>query len=179
MFLTFAGTGLREVNFFGDLNDSQATVIANNLGHDAEELLRTELGRGLNDSNISTKELILRSTSYPIRKYTNSLADGYRGQAIKTLREALGTSKGVVGEWWDTENLQCDLSSDPLFCLEFITIARKILPARDMIEPKRKGVYIIFILGTILSYFIITCRCLAQRATSLSLHTCTVMCHPL
>jgi len=98
MFLTFAGTGLREVNFFGDLNDSQATVIANNLGHDAEELLRTELGRGLNDSNISTKELILRSTSYPIRKYTNSLADGYRGQAIKTLREALGTSKGVVGE---------------------------------------------------------------------------------
>ncbi|XP_020610415.1 uncharacterized protein LOC110048990 isoform X2 [Orbicella faveolata] len=91
-------TGLREVNFFGDLNDSQATVIANNLGHDAEELLRTELGRGLNDSNISTKELILRSTSYPIRKYTNSLADGYRGQAIKTLREALGTSKGVVGE---------------------------------------------------------------------------------
>ena len=98
-FLTFAGTGPREVKFFGDINDSQASDIANKLGQDAVKLLRTELGRELHDmSNISTKELILRSKSYPIRDYTNLLAVSYRGQAITTLREALPTSKGVVGE---------------------------------------------------------------------------------
>jgi len=100
MFLTFAGTatGPREVKFFGDLNDSQATFIASKLEHDAGKQLRTELGRVLNDNNISTKELILRSKSYPIRQYTDLLADSYREQAMKTLREALPTSKGVMGE---------------------------------------------------------------------------------
>lgn len=87
----------REVKFFGDLNDSQATVVANKLGQDAEKLLRRKLMSGPNDSNISTKELILQSKSYPIREYTNLLADSDRKQAIQTLREALPTSKGVVG----------------------------------------------------------------------------------
>ena len=86
------------MKFFGDLNDDQATFIANKLGQDAEKQLRTELVRVLNNNNISTKELILRSKSYPIRKYTNLLADSHRGEAIKTLREALPASKGVVGE---------------------------------------------------------------------------------
>ena len=98
MFLTFAGTGPRVVKFFGDLNENQAIVIVNKLGQDAGKLLRTELGRGRNVSNISTKELILQSTTYPIRKYTNLLADSHREQAIKTLRKALPTPKGVVGE---------------------------------------------------------------------------------
>ena len=98
MFLTFVGTGPREVKFFGDLNDTQATEIVDKLGQDAKKLLRRELESGPNDSNLSTKDLILRRKLYPIRKYTDLLADGCRGQAIKTLREALPTSKGVVGE---------------------------------------------------------------------------------
>ena len=98
MFLTFVGTRHREVKFFGNLNESEATVIVQNLEQDAEKLLRAELGSGTNDSQISTKELILQSKSYPIRKYTNLLAGRCREQAIKTLREALPTFKGVVGE---------------------------------------------------------------------------------
>lgn len=98
MFLTFVGTGPREVKFFGDLNDSQATVIVTKLGQSAEKLLRRELESGPNDSILSTKELMKQSKSYPIRKYTDLLADGDREQAIKTLREVLPTSKGVLGE---------------------------------------------------------------------------------
>ena len=98
MFLTFVGTEPREVKFFGDLNGSQATFIVEKLGEDAEKLLRKELKSGPNDSSLSTKDLILQSKSYPIRKYTDLLADRDREQAIKTLREALPTSKGVVGE---------------------------------------------------------------------------------
>ena len=98
MFFTFAGTGPREVKFFGDLNNREATLIVNKLGQDAEKLLRTELGKGHNVSNIPTKELILQSRSYPIRNYTSLLADDHREQAIKTLREALPTFKGVIGE---------------------------------------------------------------------------------
>ena len=98
MFLTFVGTGPREVKFFGDLNGSQATEIVDKLGQVAEKLLRKELESGPNDSSLSTKDLILRSKSYRIRKYTDLLADDCRGQAIKALREALPTSKGVVGE---------------------------------------------------------------------------------
>lgn len=96
-FLTFVGVGPREVKFFGDLDDSQATFISSRLGQNAERLLKTELGKGLSDGNISTKELILRNNTYPIRKYTDLLLDSDRQQAIKALREAL-KYKGVTGE---------------------------------------------------------------------------------
>ena len=98
MFLTFVGTRPREVKFFGDLNESEAAVIVSKLGKDAEELLRKQLESGTNDSKMSPKELILKSKSYPFRKYTDLLANSDREQVIKTLREVLPTSKGVMGE---------------------------------------------------------------------------------
>ena len=98
MFLIFVGTRPRELKFFGDLNDSEATVIVSKLEQNAEKLLRTELGSGTNDSKMSTKELILKSKSYPFRKYTDLLDNSDRGQVIKTLREVFPTSKGVMGE---------------------------------------------------------------------------------
>ena len=101
-FLTFVGTGPREVKFFGDLNESQASFIAENLGSNAEKLLRKVLGRGLSDNNLSTKDLVLRSKTISFRKYTNLLDDSDREQAIKALRKALPMPKGVLGEWWDT-----------------------------------------------------------------------------
>ena len=96
-FLTFVGTGPREVKFFGDLNESQATLIAENLGSNAEKLLRKVLGRGLSD-NLSTKDLVLRSRTTSFRDYTNLLDDSVREQAIKVLRKALPKPKGVLGE---------------------------------------------------------------------------------
>lgn len=97
-FLTFVGTGPREVKFFGDLNESQATFIAENLGSNAEILLRKVLGRELSDSNLSTKDLVLLSRETSFRDYTNLLDDSDREQAIKALREALPKPKGVLGE---------------------------------------------------------------------------------
>lgn len=98
-FLTFVGTAPREVKYFGDLNESQATVIAKKLGSNAEKQLRKVLlERGLSDSNLSTKELVLQSKMTSFRDYTNSLDDSDREQAIKALRDALPRPKGVLGE---------------------------------------------------------------------------------
>ena len=97
-FLTFVGTAPGEVKFFGDLNESQATFIAENLGSNAEILLRKVLGRELSDSNLSTKDLVLLSRETSFRDYTNLLDDSDREQAIKALREALPKPKGVLGE---------------------------------------------------------------------------------
>ncbi|KAJ7377789.1 hypothetical protein OS493_026356 [Desmophyllum pertusum] len=76
--LTFVGP--REVKFFGDLDDSQASLIASKLGQNGEALLRRELG---NDS-LSTKELMRQ----PQRD---------RDKVIKAFREALPRYKGVSG----------------------------------------------------------------------------------
>lgn len=97
-FLTFVGTAPRKVKFFGDLNESQATSIAEKLGSNAEKRLRKVLGRELSDSNLSTKELVLRSKTTSFRDYTNELDDSDREQAIKALREALPKPKGVLGK---------------------------------------------------------------------------------
>ena len=87
------------MKFFGDLNDSQATVVVSKLRQDALELLRIVLEEALKpDMHLSTKELILQSKTYQIRHYTNLLDDSYREQAIEALRKALPTSKGVFGE---------------------------------------------------------------------------------
>ncbi|XP_078342187.1 uncharacterized protein LOC144627991 isoform X5 [Oculina patagonica] len=83
----------REVKFFGDLNDSEASLISSKLGPNAKALLRKELG----NSNIPTKDLILQSKNYPIRRYTDLVPSSDRETAIKVLREALPTFKGVTG----------------------------------------------------------------------------------
>ncbi|XP_078384574.1 uncharacterized protein LOC144667044 isoform X2 [Oculina patagonica] len=83
----------REVKFFGDLNDSEASLISSKLGQNAKALLRKELG----NSNIPTKDLILQSKNYPIRRYTDLVPSSDRETAIKALREALPTFKGVTG----------------------------------------------------------------------------------
>lgn len=84
------------MKFFGDLDDSQASLIASKLGQNGEALLRRELG---NDS-LSTKELMRQpqSKKYPIRKYTDLVPKGDRDKVIKAFREALPRYKGVSGE---------------------------------------------------------------------------------
>lgn len=102
-FLIFAGP--REVKFFGDLNDSEASLISSKLGQNAEALLRKELG----NNNKSTKDLILQSKNYLIRKYTDLVPSSDRERAIKALREALPTFKGVTGEWLQPGVISYDL----------------------------------------------------------------------
>lgn len=93
--LFYAGSReAREVKFFGDLYDNEASLVSSKLGQDAEKLLRNALGKG---STKSTKELIRLSVNYPIRTYTDQLPKEYRERTIKALREAL-SYKGVTGE---------------------------------------------------------------------------------
>lgn len=87
----------REVKCFGDLDDSQASRIASELGQTAKAQLKEELKRELGHSNISTKDLMLQSKNYRIRKFTDSLSDSDRGEVIKIFRKALPAHKGVTG----------------------------------------------------------------------------------
>ena len=91
-------SGPREVKCFGDLDDSQASRIASELGQTAKAQLKEELKRELGHSNISTKDMMLQSKNYRIRKFTDSLSDSDRGEVIKIFRKALPAHKGVTGE---------------------------------------------------------------------------------
>lgn len=97
--------------------------------------MREELEKELSQSGVSTKELILKSKNYPIRNYTDSLADNDREKAIKAIREALPTHKGVSGECRSYEVQRMLLSQ--LYCrMLSILYLRLMLCAqtRDVLE---------------------------------------------
>lgn len=88
----------RRVEFFGDLNNKEASQIMAGLGKDSEEFLRKELIEAIGgDKSASTLTLIRQNKRYRIRQFTDLLTGDIRENTIKTLREVLSDYKGVTG----------------------------------------------------------------------------------
>lgn len=89
----------RRVEFFGDLDEKEASQILDKFQHEAIQLLRQELIKELGaDERSSTLMLIQQSKNYPIRRFTDEVGDEpLREHVIQTLRDVLATHKGVTG----------------------------------------------------------------------------------
>ena len=90
----------RRVEFFGDLDEKEASQILDKFQHEAIQLLRQELIKELGaDERSSTLMLIQQSKNYPIRRFTDEVGDEpLREHVIQTLRDVLATHKGVTGK---------------------------------------------------------------------------------
>ena len=87
------------MEFFGDLNNKEASQIMAGLGKDSEEFLRKELIEAIGgDKSASTLTLIRQNKRYRIRQFTDLLTGDIRENTIKTLREVLSDYKGVTGK---------------------------------------------------------------------------------
>ena len=89
----------RRVEFFGDLDEKEASQIIDKLGDESIHLLRQELIKELGaDSRANTIMLIQQSKTYPLRRFTDEVSDDLRKYVIETLRGVLATYKGVTGK---------------------------------------------------------------------------------
>ena len=99
VFILAASKEVRRVEFFGDLNEKEASEFANKLREESFMFLRKELSKVLGaDGSSHIMVLLQQSKTYPIRQFTDSLYDELRGDVIKTLREVLPLHKGVTGK---------------------------------------------------------------------------------
>lgn len=88
------------MEFFGDLDEKQASQFIDKLDQESLNHLRKELIQKLHcDSSVATLVLFQQSKKYPFRQFTDSLTDEkLRENVIKALRNALPTYKGVTGK---------------------------------------------------------------------------------
>ena len=99
VFILAASKEDRRVEFFGDLNEKEASEFVNKLGEESFMFLRKELSKELGaDDSSHIMELLQQSKTYPIRQFTDSLNDKLREDVIKKLREVLPSYKGVTGK---------------------------------------------------------------------------------
>lgn len=94
----------KKVEFFGDLDETQASEIVSRLKAQEPvtlELLQQQLTQDLGiDKMVSTAELVRQSKEYRIRKFLDSLSrEVPRVTAITIFREVLSTYEGVTGKW--------------------------------------------------------------------------------
>ena len=90
----------RRVEFFGDLDEKEASQILDKFQHESIQLLREELRKELGaDYQSNTIMLIQKSKTYPIRRFTDEVGDEpQRKHVIQSLRDVLVTHKGVTGK---------------------------------------------------------------------------------
>ena len=88
------------MEFFGDLDEKQASQFIDKLEQESRNLLIKELNQELHcDGSVVTSVLLQQSKKYRIRQFTDSLTDEkLRENVIKALRDALPTYKGVTGK---------------------------------------------------------------------------------
>ena len=88
------------MEFFGDLDDKQASQFIDELEQESLNCLRKELLRELHcDDSVATSVLLQQSKKYRIRQFTDSLTDDkLRKNVVRALRDALPTHKGVTGK---------------------------------------------------------------------------------
>ncbi|CAH3025570.1 unnamed protein product [Porites evermanni] len=92
----------KKVEFFGDLDETQASEIVSRLRAqepDTLELLQQQLTQDIGiNKMVSTAELVRQSKEYRIRKFLDSLSSEVRRvTAITIFREVLSTYEGLTG----------------------------------------------------------------------------------
>ena len=94
----------KKVEFFGDLDETQASEIVSRLKTKEPytlEYLREQLTEdpGIVEM-VSSVELVRQSKKYRIRKFLDSLPSEVRRDTVITIfRDVLSTYKGVTGKW--------------------------------------------------------------------------------